>query len=319
MQASPSLTPTHPVSPFNFGQASSQPEHTSLNVRHQSVARYAQGLAQLLTQCFLQYWETSPEWMFCWAKPQLKQPYGTLKCHTLDRTLERVDETGASVFGSVELRLPQGLMYLQCRKVFGPVEAGSTLRLSGLEAFSMGRFLTASLEALSDHVQQLAHAHSATTHTSLPQFLPGQDWWLCFKASPASLKQVFSESIELVEHAKPLLLVRVTGSFIPMVLFDQAMPPMPWPQFLAWNESLGSPLASQINLMAGTTSATIQELKELEVGDLVVLENSQLGQLGFSHPDAPAWQSFPFNSQSVLQALEHIDVEAPPQVQRPNP
>jgi hypothetical protein len=70
-------------------------------------------------------------------------------------------------------------------------------------------------------------------------------------------------------------------------------------------------LASQVKLTAGITTATIEELKQLEPGDLVVLESSQVGQLGFSHPDAPTWQSFPFQMDEHVNALERIDVELP--------
>jgi hypothetical protein len=309
MQTRSSLRPPS-TTPLYFGESSEPTPISFINTQHQSLVGYGRLLATCLQQAFQQYWEASPEWVFSSVQTRLKRPYHHLQCYDVELPLERTDETGATVYGQCMVKLPKQLMYLQARHIFGVSSQPDNTTLSGLEAYTLNSFMRRVVEAIAHHVNTTNTLHEEHHAPLTTPFLSEGDWWFTLRATPASIQQVFHTPLQAIsENVEAVALIKLPATFIPEVTLEHVALAAPWPQFLAWNESLGSPLASRVNLMAGTTTATIEELKQLEPGDLVVLDHSQLGQLGFSHPDAPAWQAFPFKVNGTLEALEHIDID----------
>jgi flagellar motor switch protein FliN/FliY len=83
------------------------------------------------------------------------------------------------------------------------------------------------------------------------------------------------------------------------------LPTQTWESFLDWNQSLGASFACPVTLVAGLSTLKISELKQLEAGDLIVLEHSDIHRLGLKHPQSQILQAFKIGGD--LSTLEQFD------------
>jgi|GEM_PF-1014607 len=78
-----------------------------------------------------------------------------------------------------------------------------------------------------------------------------------------------------------------------------------WTAFMAWNTRQRLHIMCPVSLQAGSTSLPIGDLRALEPGDLLVMENSNAQKLGLIHPKTTISQAFPV--QYNPERLEFVD------------